>query len=153
MTAVTICSDFGAQENKVCHCFHCLPIYLPWSDGTRCHDLSFLKVELLEIISEKKNETYLYKVIRQVGYNWSDLACMNALEKEMATHSNILTWRIPGTEKPGGLPSVEAHRVGCNWSDLAAAAAAIRQVTPNYTLEYHQHSEKRIWVSKKSRIS
>ena len=36
MAAVTICSDFGAQENKVCHCFHCFPIYLPWSDGTRC---------------------------------------------------------------------------------------------------------------------
>ena len=46
MAAVTICSDFGAQKNKVWHCFHCLPIYLPWSDGTRCHDLSFLNVEL-----------------------------------------------------------------------------------------------------------
>ena len=44
--AVTICSDFGAPQNKVCHCFHCFPIYLPWSDGTRCHDLSFLNVEL-----------------------------------------------------------------------------------------------------------
>ena len=33
-------------KNKVCHCFHCLPIYLPWSDGTRCHDLRFLNVEL-----------------------------------------------------------------------------------------------------------
>ena len=32
MAAVTIHSDFGAQENKVCHCFHCFPIYLPWSD-------------------------------------------------------------------------------------------------------------------------
>ena len=32
MAAVTICSDFGAQENEVCHCFHCFPIYLPWSD-------------------------------------------------------------------------------------------------------------------------
>ena len=42
MAAVTICSDFGAQENKVCHCFHCFPIYLPWNDGTGCHDLSFL---------------------------------------------------------------------------------------------------------------
>ena len=30
----------------VCHCFHCFPIYLPWSNGTRCHDLSFLNVEL-----------------------------------------------------------------------------------------------------------
>ena len=33
-----ICSDFGAPKNKVWHCFHCFPIYLPWSDGTRCHD-------------------------------------------------------------------------------------------------------------------
>ena len=31
--------------NKVCHCFHCFPIYLPWSDGTRCHGLSFLNAE------------------------------------------------------------------------------------------------------------
>ena len=36
------CSDFGAPKNKVSHCF---PIYLPWSDGTGCHDLSFLNVE------------------------------------------------------------------------------------------------------------
>ena len=35
---------FGAPQNKVCHCFHCFPIYLPWSDRTRCHDLSFLNV-------------------------------------------------------------------------------------------------------------
>ena len=43
---VTICYVFGAQENKVCHCFHCFPIYLPWSDETRCHDLGFLSVEI-----------------------------------------------------------------------------------------------------------
>ena len=46
MAAVTIHSDFGAQENKVCHCFHCFPIYMPWSDGTRCHDLSFWMLSL-----------------------------------------------------------------------------------------------------------
>ena len=34
-------------QKIVCHCFHCFPIYLPWSDGTRCHDLSFLNVEFL----------------------------------------------------------------------------------------------------------
>ena len=45
MTEVTICSDFGAQENKVCHCSHSFPIYLSRSDGSRCHDLSFLNVE------------------------------------------------------------------------------------------------------------
>ena len=46
MAAITICSDFGAPQNKVCHCFHCFPIYLPASDGTRCHELTFLNVEL-----------------------------------------------------------------------------------------------------------
>ena len=46
-----------------------------------------------------------------------------ALEKEMATHSSVLAWRIPGVGKPGGLPSMGSHRVGHNWSDLAAAAA------------------------------
>ena len=43
MAVVTICSDFGAQKKKVSHCFL---IYLPRSDGTGCHDLSFLNVEL-----------------------------------------------------------------------------------------------------------
>ena len=36
----------------------------------------------------------------------------HALEKEMATHSSVLAWRIPGTGKPGGLPSVGSRRVG-----------------------------------------
>ena len=35
----------SAPQNKVSHCFHCFPIYLPWSDGTGCHDLHFLNVE------------------------------------------------------------------------------------------------------------
>ena len=44
-------------ENKVYHGFHCFPIYYPWSDGTRCHDLSFLNVEVVR------------EVVREV-YNW-----------------------------------------------------------------------------------
>ena len=47
----------------------------------------------------------------------------HASEKEMATHSRILAWRIPGMGEPGGLMSMGSHRVGHNWSDLAAAAA------------------------------
>ena len=50
---------------------------------------------------------------------------LHALEKEMATHSSVLAWRIPGTHEPGGLPSMGSHRVGHNWSDLPPAAAAI----------------------------
>ena len=48
----------------------------------------------------------------------------HALEKEMATHSSGLAWRIPGTGEPDGLPCMGSHRVGHDWSDLAAAAAA-----------------------------
>ena len=47
----------------------------------------------------------------------------HALEKEMAAHSSVLAWRIPGTGQPGGFPSVGSHRVGHDWSDLAAAAS------------------------------
>ena len=49
---------------------------------------------------------------------------MHSLEKEMATHSSIPAWRIPGTEEPGGLLSMGSHRVGHDWRDLAVAAAA-----------------------------
>ena len=55
----------------------------------------------------------------------SDLACLHALEKEMATHSSILACRIPGTEEPGGLLSMGLHRVRHDCSDLPAAAAAL----------------------------
>ena len=44
----------------------------------------------------------------------------HALVKEMATHSSVLAWRIPGTGEPGGLPSMGSHRVGHDQSDLAA---------------------------------
>ena len=47
----------------------------------------------------------------------------HALEKEMATRSSVLAWRIPGMGEPGGLPSMGSHRVRHDWSDLAAAAA------------------------------
>ena len=40
----------------------------------------------------------------------------HALEKEMATHSSVLAWRIPGTGEPGGLPSLGSHRVGHDWA-------------------------------------
>ena len=48
----------------------------------------------------------------------------HALEKEMAAHSSVLAWRIPGTGEPDWLPSMESHRVGHDWSNLAAAVAA-----------------------------
>ena len=48
----------------------------------------------------------------------------HALEKEMATHSSVLAWRIPGTGEPGGLPSIGVTQSRTQLSDLVAAAAA-----------------------------
>ena len=48
-----------------------------------------------------------------------------ALEKEMAIHSSVLAWRIPGMGESGGLPSMGSHRVEHDWSDSAAAAHLI----------------------------
>jgi len=64
----------------------------------------------------------------------------HALEKEMATHSSDLAWRIPGTGEPGGLPSMGSHRVGHDWSDLAAAAAAH---VYTHTMEYYSALRRR----------
>ena len=60
--------------------------------------------------------------VHEVAKSWRRLSDftftfhLHALEKEMATHSNILAWRIPGTEEPGGLPSMVLHRV--SWTRL-----------------------------------
>ena len=53
--------------------------------------------------------------------NFTFTFCFHALEKEKATHSSVLAWRIPGTGEPGGLLSMGSHRVGHDWSDLALA--------------------------------
>ena len=59
-----------------------------------------------------------WAAVQGVAESWTRLSDFtftfhfHALEKEMATHSSVLAWRIPGTEESGGLPSVESHRVG-----------------------------------------
>ena len=52
----------------------------------------------------------------------------HALEKEMATHSSVLAWRIPGEGEPGGLPSMGSHRSGHDWSDIAAVGIYISKI-------------------------
>ena len=60
---------------------------------------------IMELIIQDRTETLEYICICvSRGY----------LEKEMATHSSVLAWRIPGTVEPGGLPSMGSHRVGHN---------------------------------------
>ena len=67
----------------------------------------------------------------------------HALEKEMATHSSVLAWRIPWTEKPGRLQSMGSHRVGHNWSDLAAWLVKILSV--NKVFLYHITEISFLW--------
>ena len=122
MASVTVFCDFGAQENKICHCFYFFPFYLPWSDGNGTP----LQYSCLE---NPMDGGAWWAAVHGVTKSWTQLSDFtfifhfHALEKEMATHSSILAWRIPGTGEPGGLLSMESHRVGHNWSDLAAAAA------------------------------
>ena len=73
---------------------------------------------------EAKQEWARSTQIWKVGKSqtaWGTYAVLKGLEKEMATHSSVLAWRIPGMAEPGGLPSMGSHRVGHDWSDLAAA--------------------------------
>jgi len=61
-----------------------------------------------------------WATVHGVARSWTQLSDLtltfhfHALEKEMATHSSVLAWRIPGMGEPGGLPSLRSHRVGQN---------------------------------------
>ena len=69
----------------------------------------------------------------------------------MATHSGILAWRLPGTEEPGGLPSMGSHRVGHNWSDAAASSMLLQQLRVP-TLFNHEITIKGMVISKQKKV-
>ena len=77
-----------------------------------------------------------WAAVHGVAKSWTRLSDFtltfhfHAPEKEMATHSSVLAWRIPGTGEPGGLSSMGSHRVGHDWSDLAAVVAARERQAP-----------------------
>ena len=68
----------------------------------------------------------------------------HALEKEMATHSSVLAWRISGKAEPGGRPSMGSHIVGHDWSDLAASVASSTHVWI-WELDYKESWVLRNW--------
>ena len=82
MAAVTICSDFCLFQHKI---------------GTELGHLVAQRLKHLPPMQETR--------VQSLGQE-------DPLEKEMATHSSVLTWRIPGMEKPGGLKSTGLLRVG-----------------------------------------
>ena len=104
--------------------------------------MSSIVTVLLCILTSSRWDCLLFYILVSIWFcqcpghfNWCVLAshCFNLrcneekwrrkMEKEMATHSSVLAWRIPGTEEPSGLPSMGSHRVGHDWRDLAAAAS------------------------------
>ena len=122
MAAVTICSDFGAPQNKVWHCFYCFPsishevmgpdamIFVFWmlsfkptfslSSFTFITSLAAQRVKRLSTIQETRVQS---------------LSREDPLEKEMAIHSSTIAWKIPWTEELGRLQSRGSHRVGHDW--------------------------------------
>ena len=71
----------------------------------------------LSIWTELSLVAQTVKRLPSIRETWvQSLGQEDPLEKEMATHSGILTWRIPWTEEPGGLQSIESQRVGHDWA-------------------------------------
>ena len=80
--------------------------------------LKHRKSEPLEVGPRNLHFTSFPGSAKAGGIEWCKCLC-----ESMATHFSVLAWRIPWTERPGRLQSMESHRVGHNWSDLAVAAA------------------------------
>ena len=103
------------------------------------HQQSWNKTKFQVIKVRDERQSLLVKSLSVLTTNWEvkDYSIflidrLFRMEKEMATHSSVLAWRIPWTEKPGGLQSMGSYRVGHDWSDLAAAAVAFLEYIFTY---------------------
>ena len=108
MAAVAVCSDFGAPQNKVCHCFHCFSIYLPWSDSTRCHDLCFLNVEL-----ETNFFTLLFIIMLWIKLKFHNMIFKNSQEPNPYFLNLFISSLVSShTGLPGG---ISGHETSCQF--------------------------------------
>ena len=111
---------------------HCLwkmspPPHHHWRIGALCGEGSGTQLQY-SCLENPMDGGAWWAAVHGITKSWTRLSDFtltfhfHALEKEMATHSSVFAWRIPGTREPDGLPSMGSHRVGHDWSDLAAAA-------------------------------
>ena len=109
MAAVTISGDFGARENKICHCFH-----FPSSN------IIYIYVYIICIYTYiSYGVTLMAHMLKNLSVMQETQVCSLGLEKEMATHFNILAWRIRWTEEPGRLESMRVTELNTTeWLSL-----------------------------------
>ena len=123
MAAITICSDFGARKNSLT----LFPIYLPWSNGTRCHDLSFLNVELWTVKKAEHRRTDAFELWcwrRLLRVPWTTRRSNQIILKEISLGCSLekvmlklklqyfdhLMWRVDSLEKTLMLDGIEGKR-------------------------------------------
>ena len=108
-----------SSKNLIVSGHKCMPLFhfIFVCSVRECSSFIFLQVTV------KFSQHHLLKTLSFLQCLF--LPFLTSISKEMATHSSVLDWRIPGTGEPGGLPSMGSHRVRHDWSGLAAAAAAV----------------------------
>ena len=87
MAAVTICSDFRAQEEEICHYFHLSPFYLPWSSGAGCHDLSFFLIFNFKPALSVSSFTLIKMFFSS--------SLLSAIKVELSTYLRLLIFLLP----------------------------------------------------------
>ena len=107
-----------SSKNLIVSGHKCMPLFhfIFVCSVRECSSFIFLQVTV------KFSQHHLLKTLSFLQCLF--LPFLTSISKEMATHSSVLDWRIPGTGEPGGRLSMGSHRVGHDWSDLAVTAAA-----------------------------
>ena len=110
----------------------CIPLnakFPPWAPFCKFYSPAPLINAVQNFLTKGIYQNYALRAFEKMqllpshpGLPESSVTPQMILGKAMAAHSSVLAWRIPGTGKPGGQPSMGLHRIGHNWSDLAAAA-------------------------------
>ena len=152
MAIVTICNDFGAQEDKICHCFQFFSIYLPGSDETECHDLTFLKYWVLSSVQSLSH-------VRLFGSHASQHTRPPCSSPTPGVHSNscpLSPWCHPAISSsvvlfascPQSLPASEFFPMSqlFTWGGQNTGVSALASFLPNKSQGWSP-SEWTGWIS------